>query len=81
MLWLRLNHVSKNNPWAKMASISHTTFSNAFSSKCNFSTENVYILILISLKFVPKGSFVKKSALVQVMTWCPTGVKPLTQAI
>ena len=40
-----------------MAAISQTTFSSAFS-------DNVFILIEISLKFVPKGPLDTKSALV-----------------
>ena len=46
-----------------------------------FLNENVSILIQISLKFVPKGSIDKKSALVQVLAWCRTGDKPLPEAI
>ena len=30
-------------------------------------------LIQISLKFIPKGLIVNKSALVQVIAWCLTG--------
>ena len=41
--------------------------------------EIVCILIKISLKFVAKGSIDKKSELVQVMTWCWTGDKPLPE--
>ena len=38
------------------------------------------ILINISLNFVPEGSVVKKSALVEVMNWCWTGDKPLRES-
>ena len=41
--------------------------------------EKFCILILISLKFVPKGSNDNKSVLVQVMAWCQTGAKPLPE--
>ena len=34
-----------------------------------FLNENVWILIKISLKFVPKGSIGNKPALFQVMAW------------
>ena len=44
-----------------------------------FMNENVWILIKISLKFVPKGPIDTKPALVQVMTWCQTGDKPLPE--
>ena len=40
-----------------------------------------YILIRISLKFVPKGQIDSKSALVQVMAWRWTGDKPLPEPI
>ena len=44
-----------------------------------FMNEKLLILIRISLKFVPKGPIVNKSALVQVMAWRRTGDKPLTE--
>ena len=47
--------------------------------KCIFVIEKFCILIQISLKFVPKGPINNKSALVQVMAWCWTGDKPLTE--
>ena len=46
-----------------------------------FLNENVSILIQISLKFVPKGSIDKNSALIQVMAWRRTGDKPLPEAM
>ena len=46
--------------------------------KCIFLTENVNIFLQISLKFVFRGS-IDKSALVQVMAWCPCGTKPLPE--
>ena len=51
----------------KMASISQTTFSNAF-----FFNEKVLILIRTSLKRVPKSSVDNKSALVQII-----GLEPM----
>ena len=44
-----------------------------------FLSENVWILIKISLKFVFKGSVDNKPALVQVMAWRWTGDKPLSE--
>ena len=38
--------------------------------KCIFLNENTWILIEISLKFVPKGSINNIPALVQIMAWC-----------
>ena len=45
--------------------------------KCIFSNENVWILIKISLKFVPKGPINNNPALVQIMAWRRSGDKPL----
>ena len=44
-----------------------------------FLNENVRISIKISLKFVPKGPFNNKSALVQIMAWRRPGDKPLSE--
>ena len=41
--------------------------------------EKFSILILISLNFAPKDPIDNKSALVQVMAWCQTGNKPLSE--
>ena len=47
--------------------------------KCISMNEKFCILICISLKFVPKGPFDNKTALVQVMAWCQTFHKPLPE--
>ena len=47
--------------------------------KCVFMNEKLRILIWISPKFVRKGPIDNKSALVQVMTSCRTGNKPLPE--
>ena len=47
--------------------------------KCIFLNENLWILIIISLKFVPKGSINNIPALVQIMAWRRTGDKPLSE--
>ena len=44
-----------------------------------FLNENVRILIKISLKFVPKGTINNSQALVQIMAWCRSGDKPLSE--
>ena len=44
-----------------------------------FFYENVWLLIKIALKFVPKGTIDHMSALVQVMAWHLTGDKPLPE--
>ena len=49
--------------------------------KCIFVGENIPISIQISLKFVPRGSIDNKAALVQVMAWCQTGDKPLSEPV
>ena len=45
--------------------------------KCIFLKENVWILIKISIKFVPKGPINNIPALVQIMAWRRPGDKPL----
>ena len=47
--------------------------------KCIFLNENVWILIKISLKFVPQGPINNIPALVQIMAWCRPGDKPLSE--
>ena len=44
-----------------------------------FLNKNVWILINISLKFVPKGPINNISALIQIMAWRRTGDKPLSE--
>ena len=47
--------------------------------KCILLNENDIIRIQISLKFVPRSPTDNKSSLVQVMAWCQTGDKPLSE--
>ena len=49
--------------------------------KCIFLNENDKIQIQISLKLVPRSPIDHKLALVQVMAWCRTDDKPLTEAM
>ena len=58
----------------KMAAISQTMF-----LKCIFLNENLWILLKISLKFVPKGPINNIPSLVQVMAWRRPGDKPLSE--
>ena len=48
-------------------------------SKCIFLNENVWILLEISLKFVPKVRINNILALVQIMAWRWPGDKPLSE--
>ena len=47
--------------------------------KCVFLNEDIWILIDISLKFVPKGPINNIPALVQIMAWRRPGDKPLSE--
>ena len=47
--------------------------------KCIFLNENVWILLKISLKFVPKGPINNIPSLVQIMAWRRPGDKPLSE--
>ena len=44
-----------------------------------FLTENYFIWIKISLKFVPNGPINNIQALVQIMAWRRSGDKPLSE--
>ena len=44
-----------------------------------FLNENVRISIKISLKFVPKNPINNNPSLVQIMAWCRSGDKPLSE--
>ena len=44
-----------------------------------FLNENVRISIKISLKYVPKGPINNNPALIQIMAWCRSGDKPLSE--
>ena len=47
--------------------------------KCIFLNANVWILLKISLKFVPKGQINDTPSLVQIMAWRRPGDKPLSE--
>ena len=49
------------------------------SFKCIFMNQKCFISIKISLKFVPEGPIAHN--VVQVMAWCQTGDKPLSEAM
>ena len=46
-----------------------------------FLNENIWILIKISLKFVPKGPINNILALLQIMAWRLPGAKPLSEPL
>ena len=48
-------------------------------SNCISLIENIWILIKISLKFVPRGPINNIPALVQIMAWRRPGDKPLSE--
>ena len=66
-------NINTSRPRQKMAAVSQTTFSNAFSWM------KMFISIKISPKFVPKGPINNIPALVQIMVWCRLGNKPLSE--
>ena len=47
--------------------------------KCIFINGKLWILIIISLKFVPYGTINNMPALVQIMSWQRLGNKPLSE--
>ena len=46
---------------------------------CNFFNEKCCILIKFSLKYVRKGPIDNNAALVQIMAWCRSGDKPISE--
>ena len=46
-----------------------------------FMNENIWIFNKISLKYVPLGLTDNMAALVQIMAWCQTGDKPLSETM
>ena len=46
--------------------------------RCIFLNENEWILLKISLKFIPRVPINNIPALVQIMAWCRPGAKPLS---
>ena len=65
--------VNSSHPWMKWPSF-HKRHFQIYSHN-----EKCCILIRISWKFVPKGLIDNKSALVQVMAWCQTSDRPLSE--
>ena len=49
--------------------------------QCIFLNEKIYILIKISLQFVPNGPINNIPSLVQIMAWHRPGNKPLSEAM
>ena len=49
--------------------------------KCIFLNEKIFISIKISQKFIPNGPINNIPALVQIMTWCQSGKKPLSESM
>ena len=47
--------------------------------RCLFMNEKFFILIEISLKFIPTGPIDSNPALVYLMAWPRIGVKPLSE--
>ena len=60
--------------WDKIAAISQTTFSNAFSWN-----KNMWISLMISLKFVSKDRINNFPALAQITVWRRAGDKPFSE--
>ena len=54
-------------------------FEQDYKAGCSYQIPQICLIILISLKFVPKGAIDNKPALVQVMAWHGTGAKPLPE--
>ena len=78
MRWCNVQYITgecglTHLPLDKMAAISPTI--------CIFVTEKCFILIKISLEFVPRYQIDNKTVLVQIMAWRRIGDKPLSEPI
>ena len=71
--WMWSSYVNTLRPRQNGRRFADDTFKRIFLS------ENVRILIKISLKFVPRGPINNISTLVQVMAWRRPGDKPLSE--
>ena len=80
---LRLSHLDHlRTVWGTLNSLRPRQHGRHFaddSFKCIFLNENVWILLTISLKFVPKVQINNFPAFVQIMAWCHPGDKPLSE--
>ena len=70
-----------NPQWIDSAPRQNGCHSTDITFKCIFLNENVWISIIISLKFVPKGPVNNIPAFVQIMAWHRIGNKPLSEPI
>ena len=70
-----MNHEMINT--LKLRKNGHHFADNVF--KCIFLNENVWILLQISLKFVPNGPINNIPSLAQIMAWRRPGDKPLSE--
>ena len=73
--WQHMKHLNSLRPRRNEQHFADDIFKHIFFN------ENVWILIKISLKFVPKGPINNIPALVQVMAWRRPGDKPLSEAM
>ena len=71
---IRISSPLISSPLYKMAAILADD-----NFKCIFLNKNDVIPIQIALQIITRSSIDNKSALVQVMAWCRTGGKPLSE--
>ena len=67
--------------WSSIHGSSSSVLTHWGQDKMRFLNENVWILLKISLKFVPKGPINNIPALVQIMAWRRPDDKPLSEAM
>ena len=69
ILHLRIQHIEAKTKWPPF---------HRRHFKCIFLNEKIWVLLNISLKFVPNVRINNIPALVQIMDWCRQGDKPLS---
>ena len=79
MLIIHYNIVRNISPWNTLRLRQNGCHFPDEIFKCIFLNENVWVLIEISLKFVPNGPINNIPALIQIMAWRCPGDKPLSE--
>ena len=71
--WIYVSFLNTLRLWQSCCHFTDNIF------KCIFLNENVWIWIKISIKLIPGGPVSNIPTLVQIMAWCRSGTKPLSE--
>ena len=76
-IYIQISQVSVNTLRPRQ-NVSHFAYDII---RCIFLNESLHILIRISQKLVPKGLIDNIPVLIQLMAWCQSGNKALSEAM